>query len=713
MSQALDPNQYEVVNDTAPSISGSLDKPGSPSQAPHVAAIATAPAQPTSNPDAQSSAPATTMLQPGGTLKRLDMNTVELLPSYANGSSPSTPINESPVSALDRAFLSLGNSSGKVKFLKTMFEDVQPNDHGDLAVKKDGSWYRVNAKTFGDNDPWELSRKIAGTVLGTTFAGKALKAFGYDYDKVKQTDLDHFAVNAKSLPGDMADMTGKAIPLAGMMAGGALGGGVASVAGAAAGGAGGETIRTSLGRLAGTYDATPDQQLKDIGWEGLLATGGKAIELGAKPALGVLADSLGKMSDTMTNYGKSVFSKMWGHATGAGDWAIRRAMDEPAPIVEKVSSTLAKLGPTVDPLEGADILARDQAFKVTSMAKQAKGALQGLWQKNQADLLGSVPKEYAANLGGMMKDVQQEMATKGLGQVVQDGSSSRFVPFTPEQIGKRLAAISDGEIPADQLPRVLGPNSLDALKQLSEITNQYSKFPTIKGAAGAQKLLEFKRAVGESFDDIITQDTPQSIKRMVYGLKDSVTERIGQTFANVTDATGKSPLYDKYAKLNADYASKKDVVDQFNYAVDNGKVDTLVKQLVSKSGSFRSLKDEASHMADLLGDRGHGMIQDLMDSEAAKKFLPFVSQGSAGSSAGAVARTAAAVVQQSNPRAVLTQISVGNKLVDMMKSMKPGTIHELIGNDSNITKLVMPAIQSLQGEDQLTQQILQNSGVQK
>lgn len=594
-------------------------------------------------------------------------DTLQFLPSYANGSSPDSPINKSPLGVSERLAMTAGNKVGNLRFLKNRFGDAKLDKHGNYTVLKDGAWYRADAVGLGDGDAWERTKEL-----------------------IKDTaDL-----------ADIALSTGGAIGGAALGAAAGLGvaSGPGSVAGAALGGAAAEGVRSSLGRLIGTYDATPEEQVKDIGWEGLLAMGGQTVALGVKPVLGMMKSALNSINSSATNYGKEVSSAAWSQMLGQPRQAIRAAMDNPNAVIDTAQEALKKLKPGTSPLEAIDVLSKDQVSEVVGMVPKADAALKGQYRKDLGNLVARVPENFSADVKTMVNDAKLALHEAGYGKIVGNPGNEKFVPLSTEEIAKSLG-VSEAN-----LPKIIGPDTREALNKVAGILNEYGQFGTLSGKTGAAKTVELKRALNESFSDLMGENVPASIRQVVMQAKRSLETSIGTAFSS--HGAG-----EQYVKMNNNYASYKDAVDLVKKAVDSSNptdIDVMIKKLVSKSGSFGSLKEEAKRLADLVG---HNSVERLLNMEHAKSFVDFAPKSFGGNSATTLGKIVGAVTLQSNPRAVGAQIKYGSKTVDFLKSMGPRQLNTLMGNDQAIQSLFQIPLQAAGREDMDAQQLLKQSGV--
>jgi hypothetical protein len=270
-----------------------------------------------------------------------------------------------------------------------------------------------------------------------------------------------------------------------------------------------------------------------------------------------------------------------------------------------------------------------------------------------------------------------------------------------------LRLLSDKEITQrlnvdpSQATKLIGENTRSALENIVSLTNKYSQLPTMSGKAGAAKLMELRRALGESFEEFYNPSMPDSIKRLATQIKENMFTRIGQSFSD-------NGLGQEFIGMNARYSAKADAVKALNQLVDAGQVDGLVKHMVSKAGSYRSLKGDVQSIAELVPG-GQKMINDVLDWEAAKGFVDFVPKSMGGNSAITIAKGLGMIAQQSNPRVVGRQIQLGSRLVDFLKALPPKQLAQLLQNDQAMASLITPVMQAYDGQDHQTMQLLQGA----
>jgi hypothetical protein len=686
MVDILDPNQYEIVSDT-PAPTGAV--PSSPSPPP-------------------SSSVASSASTAGAELK----GDFEVLPSYVSGQSEYSPINRSPLSVEERAILSTGNTSGKLKYLKNKFEDAKIDRGGDFLVKDKGLWHVVDPKGLGDVDAWDLTKKIVGSAAKEVVPGLgiAAKMFGKKLPEVTSEDIPALKQAGKELASDAADLYDVGVVggsgAIGAALGGYLGGGAGAAAGAGIGGSVGEAMRTSLGRLYGTYDATPEQQAKDVAWEGMLNMGGEMLALGAKPTYEVLKKSLGRVSDWTTNFTKENLSAVWGKLTESGRWSMRRALDGPDNVIKHAEKAIDEIGSTVSPLEGVGVLQRNQNKTLETLADGSSDALGNQYRSELSGIIKNTPDDFKGNVSNMVNGTLNELASNGYGKWVapSSGGNPKFVLLSDADIASKMG------VPEEQLPKIIGPRTREALNTVVDTLNKYQSAGTLSGKSGAKKLMDLKRAVNESLDNLFDDSVPKDVQRVVAQVKNSFEQKMLEPFEE-------AGIKDAYLEMNKNYSASKDVVDLLKKATDPSNIggkDAFVKQLVSKSGANRSLKDEIKVLADLMGPQGHKAVQDILDMEAAKGFLDFVPKNFSGSSATNASQWAGLAlgpVSPANPRAIAKQIQYGSKFIDMLQQLGPKSVEALMRNDNLINGAIRTSLQASDSEDKNVEALLQKAGI--
>jgi hypothetical protein len=231
--------------------------------------------------------------------------------------SPDAPVNESPVGFVDRFKMSLGNTKGSVGYLKTKFPDATVDASGDLVVKDSGVWKRVDLAGISGDDGWKVSEIL----------------------------------------GDVADVGGDLLVGAGSIASMAATGGGSALALAAGGSGVAGAVKGVLGRVAGTYDASPEEFVKDVLIDTAMGLGGEAVMLGGKAVLGPTLKkglaSLSKMGEATQDLLAKGIAAI-DPENPAGIW--RTVLAEPEAVIGRVEQAAARAAKEVTSV-GADAAA--------------------------------------------------------------------------------------------------------------------------------------------------------------------------------------------------------------------------------------------------------------------------------------------------------------------------------------------------------------------
>lgn len=356
----------------------------------------------------------------------------EAIPLPFSGLSPDTAMNKSVVSLSDRMKMSLGNKEGNLAYLHSKsgpgkdkeFQDVRPIDgSNELAVLKGGTWYRVDPENGEIADPWE---------------------------------------KAKEYLKDAADAAPMLATIGATAGASALGAGVASVPAAAATAAAAEGIRTSLGRIVGTYDATPAEQAWDIGFETLLNAGGAKIAAGVKPTAKFVASKLGPLAETFKETAepwvpnaaksaaqavaatpKAMFKKIFAsYSVGENNFDT---------MVENPEQTKAMMHQLHDMSKGSvdayhDEALRGQLNSIKGIADKGRKVLTDIYGGMQSKILGKVPANFTVNLDTPVFRTYSDAVKAGIGKIAVRTPSTIKLGAKDYITGKQAEEVVEGGI---------------------------------------------------------------------------------------------------------------------------------------------------------------------------------------------------------------------------------------------------------------------------
>jgi hypothetical protein len=572
----------------------------------------------------------------------------DLKPDYANGLSPEAPINKSPVDLMDRAKMSFGNAAGNEQFLKSKFQAVAKDPDGNFIVQKDGLWYRADAKNLEDADAWKVTKSFLKAGMGLAQPGLFLE------DAVKDQD-------SREVLGDYADLSKEvgAVSL-GIATGGAATASMGLLGGAAATGAGIATVNTSLGRAAGTYEASVEQQVKDIAFETAFNVMGVGIPLGVKPTGAWIAKRLPRVAaayKSMTDAGKSVVKNTWGRMTvGAERWdVLEQHADEMAEAMTRYSKTAND--ETFEQLAQLDSM--KQIERLSKIAPKIESKMYG---KMSADIVRSVDDSFKAPIREVAKDVYEEAAAAGLGvfevpaaratgsefrKLFLEGGEAAVERSTRKLLSPQesLELLKSGKLPKGARFVLRSQKELlsdlhatgqfgefgdlatdaTAYNQITDAFEQIGKLSQSKvttGKQGAKELLNLQKITsrityslkerGENAGSALTQSFAARLNERLKG-------RFAETFDAVTPKT--SDGRSLYTALNEEYTASKKALDTLVKATknkDNTKgTESFVNRIFADNKRNVTEKEALRQLAETA--KRHGLPELGVINEARKR----------------------------------------------------------------------------------------------
>lgn len=579
--------------------------------------------------------------------KAIDEITGEDIPVEFSGASPETAMNKSVVSAFDRFKLSMGNLEGNVKYLQSKFQDVKPipNEPGELAVMAEGKWYRVDPKNGDIRDPWDLAKS--------------------------------YAKNPKELAGDLADLgpvgLGAGIAAAPAITGLAAGG---SVVGAAAlAGAATAATRTSLGRIVGTYDATPEQQTKDIAFETMLNAGGTKVLAGVKPTASWVAKRLGNLSkafkDTVddiapeavkatgrtvskageasANLGKKAFKKVFAKFS-VGEDNFDTAVQHPNKVASYMSRYDQRSGGKTSTYH--DMIVQDQLKRVRYFAKNSRDTLTSIYGAMKAKVLSDVPNNFTANVDEILNTSYDDALKAGIGKIVvgeKELTGQAALDYVTEKgfAGAKFSLLSQKELAqtvkqTGQLGEQLGflaqdKEAYDLVREFFNRIGVFSGAKNLGGKEGAKQLLDLKKNLSDISWSLVNSEKAQSVPA-VKSLLDNSRTGMDKAIFNSLKSAGKGQTFTEmnatYSKLNSEFAPILSALNRYNKSGDLSAFQSLQSAFVARPGKQAARKfaiDAAIDAADAYGHRGLAkrLANDKLMfqvSEAARAFNPLPTQ---------------------------------------------------------------------------------------
>lgn len=532
------------------------------------------------------------------------------------GTSASTPINSSPVSAIDRFKLSLGNEQGNMEYLKTKFEGVAKDDNGDLVVKDQGKWKRVDEK-----DSWELTKDLAD-LGGLTIQG--------------------------------------GVATAGAAAAGVASGGFGAVIGAGAATALGAEARITLGRMAGTYKADPLEEVRDLGFETLLGSMGQRVLMGVKPTAAVLGNALQKGAATMENAPnatKAIMAKTIAATTGATDEQASILLADPA----KVGESLKQWGRWASPATIKNGLKEDSVEQVKLLAENAKPALNRMYLNDKSELLNAIPKDFTASPTEPIGAIYAKAVEDGVIKATAKRTIEKAVD--PEKLMLDLKSGNLGKYNFEMVPQAdlvrraangeldtnIAENAIDkdAYSMMSNFFETVGKLvpdgsgpvPKPMTSANASKLAANRLIeTRKILSDTIYNTGEKASDQQLNAVRPVLMKYLDHMDAIVKDSLDK-PTNGAYSKMLSRYNEMSTQVDVFKRAAQAAKntqdapMESLLNKFTSGAGNHVSTKAQLRGAAEMIAansptDSGvHQAIDKILTNDSAQFFSQIVRPG--------------------------------------------------------------------------------------
>lgn len=605
-----------------------------------------------------------------------------------DGSSPASAINISPVETADRMKLALGNAKGGMNYLKNKFDDVSYDKDKGVVVKKDGVWHQVDPSGWGGGNAWDKTKEVANTLA----------------EKAAPLAANIFAVGEGAAEGTaMGSVAGPA---------GAVAGGIA---GAAAGGAGAEGVRTSLGRLYGTYDATPEEQLRDVGAEALINAGGQTLALGVKPTIGMVARGVSNVAEYASPAAKNAMEGVLTHLTGIKPQNAAQLMNDAPGVMKEV----AAVSPGATSGEMQDKLVSRATDNVHDLFSNAQKALSSQFQSREDALLSSVPSNFKADIGSTVKDAMGKLNDAGF--VNYNSNTGKYFMNDPQEVAKLLSGPYAPPIFAAQAAKHLGAFVSHA--------NSLMDTSVQEGGDAIKSLLDTRRGFDKLyFAAAKSSDDAASLLRPISS--DLRANLVGNISAAGPDVAN------QYKAMNDFYSSKMIPVAQAERLADSKSLEATGRYLSKLSGdpgSHMEAKQLLDEVSSLKGPQGQALAQQIRNQTAARDFvnmMPSIGANPSTAAKGFVGYEAAShlgplaavvgapIAAASSPRLMGKAVSGAQQILpyaqkfgDLMKSLPPAQMRQLIMDPGKLPALVNSTYGSYLNESKASDQLLHAAGV--
>jgi len=615
----------------------------------------------------------------------LDPATLESRPEYANGMSPDTAINQSPLSVLDRAKMSIGTDTGGLKFLQEKFgkENVAVSKGKFVTVKDaNGSWYQIDPNGGGSGDPWERSKEIAKDILG-----------------------------------DNAGLIGSAALTIGALATAPMTGGASLIA-AASVGAGTSLLRTSLGRMAGTYDSTPEEQLKDIAIETALSIGGQGIALGLKPTAQVIGSAFGRAAEQFKKLplpSRDLIAKVQGYTTGVGEDTYRTWMNQ----ADEVGTALKNAGKgALDSDSVVTNLTQQNIQATKNLAQETRTGLTKFYQSGLDDIAAKAGDKFQPKIASSVSETFKEYADQGFGELAKDG---KFLLKNQKDIAKMMAQSGQVSPLADEA----GYGLLN--KYVNYVNDVVAGQKDLTGKAAVNQYVALEQRLGQKARELALEAADVGGVDVI-----NVIKGINQKILNKSDefaskSIGTTELSESFKNLQKTYGSYKNqlspildaqtaYIKKGSNEVFNGLYDRMFKNtsLTTRGTGAKNALQTAISDIGKYSPNITKLTNEININKAAAAAMPAIRPGLVGQAAtyGAVMSLNPSVIGAAagtSPRLnyeLAKTVGAQFKGMDFLKSLAPAKRIELMSNPKMAAQFFQTIVKTPQVEDEVKSQLM-------
>jgi hypothetical protein len=651
--------------------------------------------------------------------KNIDRNKIDI-----SFNTPDMPMDSSPVELTDRLKLSVGNKAGSLEYLKQKFDNVKYNPEGELVVKKAGVWHRVDPESMGSN-PWEMTKEIVGDLA----------------DVAPTIGLVGASIGAGVATGGVAT---------GFQAAGATLSGTAALAlnagGQAAAGGITESIRTSLGRAVGTYKATPEEQMSDIGMEMLLNFGGQYVGAGVaavgKRGVGMLSKAAKNLSKANPE-GQGIIASVVGPVVGGAD-NVDRLLKNPEVVTKHLDEAITA---GKSEAEAVQHLVQGQVDDLVKIADQAPRALSKVWDDGVTTLKETATETFEAGVQDIKKSQLALMLEKGLIRV--ESKVPRYVGNT-----KVYPAITKADdLLASNLDelniRLYSPRELIKAGQRSGMPNDFASFKeaytlvddlfqslnqltnkSLKGSLGVEQVLKIRKTLANKTWELSNSAFEKNLgfAGQFFKQADSLMD---QQIANTFNRHGMAPQFNAVMQ---NYGAAKELLQPLitarNKAMGSNTVAAFQPELnrilsagAGNLASKNSLKGAVSLINNPVVTQS---FEEIFNRNAAKAFVPkfgpyakaagAAAVGSAVSLNPVTALAFAGSAVGTSPRMVGRMLSkvpqagdaieIGFKKLDFLKKVGPNKVPDLVNNPGLLNSFLQTGAEAMQLKEQVKGSLL-------
>lgn len=506
--------------------------------------------------------------------------------------SPDTAIATSPLSAEDRHKMSVGNSAGIYKYLKSRYQDVSQDSNGDWVIKKNNAWSKADpglGDILASGNPYEITKEISKDIIDVIpQATEMIAEYG----------------------------TAAAAAIVSKMPTASIGAGKLAAALAIRG-------RNSLGRMYGTYEADDATQVKDELLESMINIGGEFVAPAAKLGANQFKNAMKSVSDNATPVVKEILSKVFETTSGKPAKSFNvffNNVDEVTKKMVDIGSEISKKGlPVTD--EAINTYVQDVE---KNSVKSLIGNYPKVISKEYSNLLESSlsSKEisnFKINLGEISSDAMSKLEQLNIVEKTNDGL---FKLVDENKMIKDLANLSSAD---SNLVKGLLDKDLSSLRNLVTLSNENVKnnLGVEVGKSAAQKAIKYRQFMDSVYSDLTKYDNPVSDAFETQMRKPWFDSRAFLTKAFDEAGGVASENWNKANKLWADTVNSREIVNKLKYKIENprtftqlGALDNIVDSISKGKVNKIDFLDEISKAT---GDKG--LIKEVQLLNSAKDML--------------------------------------------------------------------------------------------
>jgi hypothetical protein len=421
----------------------------------------------------------------------------------------------------------------------------------------------------------------------------------------------------------------------------------ATLAGAAVIGAASSALTTSLGRVLGTYDATPGEQIWDAAFEGIMNAAGVKIAAGVKPTADWIAN---KALVPMAQFGKTsagnVMKKLFAtYSVGEQNWDTMVQM--PTQVRNLMKSTAAKTGKDIAAYH--DDITYNQTETIKNIAARSGEITSKIYGAMRNKIISGTKDSFRANLDQPLMETYKNAVASGLGFIergvpgtknyiwAEGNDALEFLAKQPNLKGFKFSMYSPAEMQnvVKSGASLAGESGMidvpylatdkEAYAMVKDYFNRLDVFanrPNVMGKQAVKDLLDFKKIAGDISYTLANSEKAQALPG-IKKILDQARVGIDQQTRDSLEASGTAALFDNmnttFNKLKQELSPIESAYDQYRRNGNQKVFESLLTRFTSRPGKNASEKFAIDRMID--ASKEHGLNSIVSDLTAAKTSL--------------------------------------------------------------------------------------------